>query len=158
MLHLKSTLCSWPFLPLQGKAFWATEEIDAQSYIFDILNTGRRKCFRRPTVEAQRLGFEKIKATFNVRGGPSKVNSRPTCVTWATKLFVAHTMLWAAISVSVAHVVLGPRKFASPICCVMLLWGRDSCFRGPCHTRAAKLFVALILFVLRFMFSWPMSY
>ena len=47
---------------LQGRAFWATEDIDAQDFLFDVLQSGQQKCFHRELniqVKAQRLGVEK---------------------------------------------------------------------------------------------------
>ena len=46
--------------------------------------------------------------------------------TWATKILVAHSLIWAANFISVAHVVFGRRNFSSPkyfLCCAFMFCG-----------------------------------
>jgi len=100
-------------ITLQGKGFWATENIDAQTYIFDALDTGRRKCFRRSRVEAQSLGGEKkIDVQYLSLGVEIKYLGH--------EYFLAHTAIWATV-----FVFRGPFCYrATTICAAqtLILW------------------------------------
>jgi len=101
-------------ISLQEKLVLATHSIDAQGRIFDVLYYGRRKRFRRPSVEAQRLGGE-------IRFRRPMTSYVPRNFShWAAKKFVAQWrsffISWATKYNFVAHVHIGRRKVSSPTC------------------------------------------